>query len=176
MMEEKKRASALLDEHYSHTFDYLAGLSPEQLAKTFEPSAFMFMGTRINNLNLGSVVRHLMVAEGHWISRLAECQDDDDIRFPDAPAQYDNLSSVEELKKAYAGLHAHNLDLIAHLSENDLTKSVSFTGRRYSGVGFLWTIVSHHGFHMGQIDLMLRLLGMEPVEYMEWETTNAEVV
>lgn len=174
-MSEKMRARALLNEHYAHTFDYLSSLSAEQLAMSYEPSDFMFMGTRINRLSIGAVIRHLMVAEGHWISRLAECEHGDDIRFPGSPQQYDDLMGIAELESEYSRLHVTNLALIDQLNDEDMVKTVSFTGRKYSGMGFLWTVVSHHGFHMGQIDLLLRVFNLEPAEYMEWQTTDTLV-
>jgi len=65
-----------------------------------------------------------------------------------------------------------NLEKLNTLTLATLEKEIVFTGRRYTGIGFLWSVLGHHAYHLGQIDLLMRQQDLAAPEYMEWPETG----
>lgn len=134
-----------------------------------------FLGARVNKITIGALLRHFILAESHWFERLAAVSEGDALPFPDNAALLDGIKDGRPLIESYRTAYRKGRDALETLSPSDLTKTLQFAGRGYTVMGFLWTIHSHHAFHLGQIDLLLRQQNIEPPEYMEWPE-SAQVI
>lgn len=165
---ERDRFLQLFDQLFEHTLNYVARVDDAGYAVVPIDSPVMFLGTRVNTINIGGLVRHLMLAEAHWFDSLATAQDGAVIPFPSNAAVLAGVSNGAPLIERYRQSYAEARPKVAQLTDADLEKTVSFAKRSYTGMGLLWSIHGHHGFHVGQLDLLMRQQGIEPPEYMEW--------
>jgi uncharacterized damage-inducible protein DinB len=99
---------------------------------------------------------HVAVAEHVWISALAAASEDDIMPSPSDAALYQRLATGDLVAEATT-LHAETLDIVRDLSPSDLNKTVVAARRRWDGMAFLWGVHAHRAFHLGHLDLYLRL-------------------
>jgi uncharacterized damage-inducible protein DinB len=172
---ERKRFLSLFDQLVEHTMSYVGRMHEEGYAVVPIDTPVMFLGTRVNKIAIGGLVRHLILAEAHWFERLPKATEGEVIPFPDNAAVLegvpDGKALLDKYRETYAQARAH----VAGLTDADLNKTISFANRSYTGLGFLWSILGHHGFHVGQIDILMRQQGIEPPEYMEWPKAEGVV-
>lgn len=171
-MNELKRFISLFDQQVIHTFDYLDMLRDTQWNAIPIDSETLFLGTRVNKITIGALTRHLANAENHWFKQLTSLPASGTMPLPGKAAALENVSDGVELIDAYRAMHATNLENLHALTPADLEKELVFTGRRYTGIGFLWSVLGHHAYHLGQIDLLMRQQGLAAPEYMEWKETG----
>ena len=171
-MNEFERFCSLFDQEIRHTFDYLSLLEPGHWTGIPANSDALFLGSRIQKITVSALVRHLMHTEKTWIGRLETLAPGGVLPLPGPPAGLDTIADGKDLVEAYRHLHADNLAALARLSPETLTKELVFVDRRYTGMGFLWSVLGHHAYHLGQIDLVMRQQGTEAPEFMEWPETS----
>ncbi|MHB0919867.1 MAG: DinB family protein [Thiomonas delicata] len=171
-MNELKRFISLFDQQVIHTFDYLNMLSDPQWGAIPVDSETLFLGTRVNKITIGALTRHLINAESHWFKQLASLPALAAMPLPGKSDSLDEVADGVALIDAYRAMHATNLESLHALTPADLEKEFVFTGRRYTSIGFLWSVLGHHAYHLGQIDLLMRQQGLAAPEYMEWQETG----
>ena len=173
-MNELERFISLFNQEVVHTFDYLAMLDDAHWSAIPKDSDALFLGSRVNKITIGALTRHLMNAESHWFGQIAPLAAGGAMPLPSSAgaAQKQDVAEGPWLIDAYKTAHAGNLDKLHALTPVVLEKEILFTGRRYTGIGFLWSILGHHAYHLGQIDLLMRQSGMIAPEYMEWPETG----
>lgn len=171
-MTELERFISLFDQQVVHTWDYLEPLRPEAWQAIPADSQALFLGSRINKITIGALTRHLIHAESHWIAQLRAAPAGGTIPLPGRADALAEIADGAPLIEAYRSSHAKNLQALREFAPADLAKAVVFTDRRYTVMGFLWSLFGHHAYHLGQIDLLLRQQGIEAPEYMEWPETG----
>lgn len=171
-MNELQRFISLFDQEVIHTFDYLDMLSDTQWRAIPRDSETLFLGTRINKITIGALTRHLINAESHWFEQIATLPAAAAMPLPGPPTAQEGIADGAALIDAYRAAHAGNLKKLNTLTPATLEKEIVFTGRRYTGVGFLWSVLGHHAYHLGQIDLLMRQQDLAAPEYMEWPETG----
>lgn len=169
-MNELRRFLSLFDTLVEHTLKYLSRSDVAQYEIVPVDTPLMFLGTRVNKINIGALLRHLILAEHHWFTSLPEVEPGGTIPFPKNAAALDEVPDGPELLQKYRDSYAEARRSLEKLTAHDLEKEVTFGKTRYNGLGLLWTILGHHSFHLGQIDLLQRQQNIEPPEYMEWPT------
>ncbi len=175
-MDELRRFTSLFDQLVEHTFSYLARIDDLASYATVPiDSDVNFLGTRVNRIHIGSLLRHYVVAEAHWFAQLARAEDGAIIPFPDNAAILEGIEDGEPLLHAYRTIYLRAKQDLASIGGDDLNKRIRFAGRNYTVMGMLWTILSHHSFHLGQIDLLMRQQNIQPPEYMEWPEREAVI-
>ena len=80
----------------------------------------------------------------------------------------ENIENGKLLVEKYKEVFAKGFEILKTYLEDDLNKMVTFMGRTYTVMGFLWITFGHHSYHLGQIDMLMRQNGINPAEYMEW--------
>lgn len=171
-MNELKRFISLFDQEVIHTFDYLGMLSDTQWSAIPIDSETLFLGTRVNKITISALARHLINAESHWFEQLAGLPATATMPLPGKSSTLENMPDGPALIDAYRATHAVNLENLHALTPAVLEKELVFTGRHYTGIGFLWSVLGHHAYHLGQIDLLMRQQGLAAPEYMEWQETG----
>lgn len=174
-MTEFERFKSIYSQQSIHTLDYLEMLNPEQWQAIPHDSEMLYLGTRVNKITVSALVKHFIVAERHWINSVATMPTGSVIPIPANTSTLDDLDNGEKLLDAYRKAHEENLKLLSGLSDDDLKKDFVLAGRHYTGMGILWAMFSHHAYHLGQIDLIIRQLNLLAPEYMEWPETEKNV-
>jgi len=171
-MTEFERFKSIFNQQSIHTLDYLEILTSEQLQAIPYDSEMLYLGTRVNKITISALIKHFIVAEGHWITSIVTLPDGSVIPIPANTSTLDDVHDGKELLDAYRKAHEENSQLLSGLSGNNLQKDFVLAGRHYTGMGLLWAMFSHHAYHLGQIDLIIRQLNLLAPEYMEWPETN----
>ncbi|MEW6611798.1 MAG: DinB family protein [Pseudomonadota bacterium] len=169
-MNEIARFISLYDQQGLHTMAYLQTLRPADWQAVPLHSDTLFLGSRVNTITIGALARHLISAERNWMQALL--QGASDIAPPKPDAELARTPDGEPLIAAYRAAHQARLQDLAALREADLDRQLRFAGRRYTAMGLLWALYSHHAYHLGQIDLLMRQQGLLAPEYMEWPETE----
>lgn len=167
-MREIDRFCSLFEQEVLHTFDYLGDLPIDEWNGIPVDSDTLYLGTRIQKITISSLARHLMHTEQFWIGIISSLPPDAVVPLPGKPTGTEKISDGKELLDIYRESLADNLLRLKKLSPETLGAEIMFVDRRYTVMGFLWSILGHHGYHLGQIDLLMRQQGTEAPEYMEW--------
>ena len=174
-MQELERFTSLFEQEVVHTLEYLKDLSPAQWLAVPRDSKALFIGTRINKITISALVRHLINAEQYWIEEISTRPTGVTIGLPGEPTGLDGVADGTALIEAYREALEQNQRVLRHLKPSDCDKAFVFAGRHYTGMGLLWSILGHHAYHLGQIDLLMRQQGLNALEYMEWPETRRMV-
>ncbi|MEL7006720.1 MAG: DinB family protein, partial [Bacteroidota bacterium] len=67
---EKERFLSMYREQVKHTVKFVESVDFEKYKMVPLDTESMYMGTRINRINISSLIRHLIVAENHWFIAL----------------------------------------------------------------------------------------------------------
>jgi len=167
-MTEFERFKSIFAQQAIHTLDYLTLLKPGQWQSIPHDSDALYLGARVNKITISALVKHLIIAEQQWIRAVKTLPAGSTIPIPGNTAVLDKVKDGKDLSDAYRKAHEENDQLLSDLSLNNLDKELIFAGRRYTGMGILWAMFSHHAYHLGQIDLVMRQLNILAPEYMEW--------
>jgi uncharacterized damage-inducible protein DinB len=110
---------------------------------------------------------HLAAARHMWLHRLGLCHDKPESWFPD--------TTLEELPAAFARVEAMWTDYLASLTEPQVLADVQWVGqdgkrRRYPLIDLLTQVNGHAWYHRGQIAMLVKDLGGQPVDsdYIFW--------
>lgn len=171
-MTELERFISLFDQQVVHTWEYLEPLHPEQWSAIPRDSEALFLGARVNKITISALARHLIHAEQHWIEQLHAIPAGGTIPLPGRADALAGIADGAALIMAYREGHGRSLSALRKFTPAGLAKEILFTGRRYTGMGFLWSLFGHHAYHLGQMDLLLRQQDIEAPEYMEWPETR----
>ena len=91
-----------------------------------------------------------------------------------AEAETDELIDRYRLPRPRVSL-GRALSGLASFSNERLSTEFTFVARHFTVMGLLWMVLSHHGFHLGQVDLLMRQNGLQPIEFLEWAETEKVV-
>ncbi len=167
-MQEIERFCSLFEQEVLHTFDYLEDLSMAQWTAIPVDSDALYLGTRIQKITISALVRHLLHTERFWIGAIDALPPGATLPLPGRASDLENVSDGKTLVLSYRKSFSENLQRLQNLSSETLGKEIVFVDRKYTVMGFLWSILGHHAYHLGQIDLVMRQQGMQAPEYMEW--------
>ncbi len=124
-----------------------------------------FLGNRVGEIMIDTLVRHLVVAERHWLRIVVDCEDGAEVPKPEsivanAELTHENAAEFyqQEIRAAFAELKK--------MTPQQLEKKLVWDNNTYTVMGFLWTVLSHHTYHLGQIDLLMRQNGIYPVDIL----------
>ncbi|MEE2031991.1 DinB family protein [Rhodococcus chondri] len=167
-MSERDRFLSLFDQIVEQTIAFAELVDDASYTAVPIDTPELFLGTRVDKITIGGLLRHLILAEAHWFEQVRQASPGAAIPFPGNAAALEEIPDGVPLLERYRRDYTNGRAQLRTLTEEDLAKEVSFAGRRYTVMGFLWTVLGHHSFHLGQIDLLMRQQGIEPPEYMEW--------
>ncbi len=120
-----------------------------------------YLGNRVGEIMIDTLVRHLVVAERHWFRFVLNAEDGAEVPKPES------IVAKAELTHESAGTFYREevgaaFDALKGIQQEQLSKTVTWDGSRYTVMGFLWTVLTHHTYHLGQIDLLMRQEGIYP--------------
>lgn len=171
-MTELERFCSLFNQEVLHTFDYLRAIDEAQWRGIPSDSEALYLGTRVNKITIGALARHLATAESHWISELPLIPPNGTMPLAEKDPVIEAVKTVPSFIGVYEDRHQKNMTRLRDLGPTDIEKPLVFTHRHYTGMGFLWSILGHHAYHLGQMDLLMRQQDVLAPEYMEWQETE----
>ena len=101
MSSELQRFLNLFDQLMEQTFAYLKRVDTPAYASVPVDSDVMFLGTRVSKINIGGLVRHLILAEPHWFESLSSISDGDIIPLPGNPSLFEGVGDGQPLVEGY---------------------------------------------------------------------------
>lgn len=152
-----------------HRFETIIGqVTQEAYRQVPVPGDANYLGDRVGEIMIDTLVRHLVVAERHWFRFVLDCADGASIPKPEgivAAAELNHDEAGDFYRKEVGAAFAD----LKKIDRRQLEKTVSWGGGTYTVMGFLWTILSHHTYHLGQIDLLMRQQGIYPHDILSLE-------
>lgn len=127
------------------------------------PSDANFLGKRVGEIMIDTLVRHLVVAERHWLRTLVTIEDGQAIPKPESIVANADLDAASAGKFYKAEITAAT-EVLKTISPDQLEKHVKWDNNTFTIMGFLWNILSHHTYHLGQIDLIMRQNNILPLD------------
>jgi len=118
----------------------------------------MKFGDRISTITIKSLYIHTLVGECGWSRTLGTCENGAALA-PDhgqVKALTKQLDKSRDLLGDAMSLHRANMERFKVYDQRCLDKRISWMGRDWSVMGFLWGIYSHRSYHLGNIDLLVR--------------------
>ena len=170
-MSEFERFISLFEQEVLHTMDYLNMLDDAHWHAIPCDAETLYLGTRVNKITISALTRHLINAEKHWLENIDALPAGASMSLPGKATFLEGIADGPALIEAYRAGHETNMQQLRQLPAATLEKEIMFTGRRYTVMGFLWSILGHHAYHLGQMDLLMRQQGLLAPEYMEWPET-----
>ena len=155
---------------YGGEVDRLLGViahvpSAEHYLRRPVETAATFVGP--NALTIDMLVRHLIAAEAHWLSSLPSLPPGAAMTLPAPPVLPEELHR-ERASSVYRDKVTSHLPGVLAMTDATCREPITFRGKTYDKLGFLWVLLLHHAYHLGQIDLMLRqqdVLCPEPLRF-----------
>ena len=129
---------------------------PEKLDWVPSEDAIHRFGDGRTPVTIRNLFIHVAVAENVWIGALAAALENDRMPSPSNEALSRRLAAGD-LVAEVARLHAETLSIVRGLTQADLDKKIVAARRRWTGIEFLWGVHTHRAFHLGHLDLYLRM-------------------
>ncbi len=173
---EFNRFLSLHEQLFLQTLNLLNDIDNDEIYnKIFIDNNVMYLGTRVNKITIGGLIRHFVLAEIHWFEIMKEDKEEIMIPKPDNASLLEHIKDGNDLIERYKEVFAKGKKILETYTEKDLNKTVSFMGRKYTTMGFLWVTFGHHSYHLGQIDMLMRQHEIYPAEYMEWPNNETVI-
>lgn len=115
-----------------------------------------------------SKASHIIAARHMWLYRLGICTD--------KPADWFPPTTLEELPATTADVERRWTDYLSRLTEHDIHADIEWTGadgkrRRWPLINLLTQVFGHAWYHRGQIALLVKDLGGQPIDadFIFWD-------
>src|SRR5690606_5083366 len=111
---------------YLQTLELLKDVPDEVFKSTPIDNEVMYLGTRVNTINIGGLNCNLVLAEDHWFQAMKERENGLAFPKPDNSSLLDNISDEKELVEKYKDVFAKRFEILKSYTEQELNKTVSF--------------------------------------------------
>ncbi|MEE9417040.1 MAG: DinB family protein [Acidimicrobiales bacterium] len=168
MTNEIERFIIFYDRLVNFTHDCVKRLPAEMLQ--WQPSAGsnVNFGERLEDVTIEGLYIHLVVGEHLWLRNLRDCADGETISLPVDKDMAAQLADSDFLATSLA-MHTDNMAIISDFDDERLALAVRFSDREWTVQGFLWAILGHRNYHIGNIDTYCRLAGAEAPDYFQFD-------
>ena len=168
MTAEYDRFKILFD-RLAHLADACVQRVPEDVADWIPVvNSDVRYGDRITQVTIRELYVHMVVSERDWLRQLQECDDGGEIVIPQVPELTKRISTGDYRAQAMQ-LHEANMATLESLPDEVMQKFVSYTGRTFTGMGFLWAMYAHRSYHLGNIDIYMRQGERKPPDFFDFE-------
>lgn len=156
MSPELDRFLKLFDALYISSEKWIANAPRETLDWVPFDNPGMKFGDRISTITVRNLYIHTIAGEVGWAKMLKDCEEGAALTPVPDPELNDRLVRTDDLVGETRKLHDANMKLFASYGDDQLAKWITWVGREWTVMGFLWGIYSHRSYHLGNIDLYLR--------------------
>ncbi|MEM7605875.1 MAG: hypothetical protein AAF411_11015 [Myxococcota bacterium] len=115
---------------------------------------------------IAETVKHLLVAERFWSQVIASLRPGEAI--PGPPGNDVLLIDGPALLPAYREALPAIVAGFRSPSPSFASATFRFAGAGVQGLEFLWSVLAHHAYHLGQIDAAMRAQGCSPRGFFPW--------
>ena len=165
---EHDRFLTLFERMVSHTDAWIERTPPEKLDWVPIETSAMRFGDRVSRVTIKGLIAHTVVGEVHWSQFLRDCPDGATMPLPAYQALADEFQKGDFRQVAHRA-QAETLAAFRGYALDQLDRRVSWVGRSWTVMGFLWGIYAHRAFHLGNIDIYLRQAGVVAPEFFEFD-------
>jgi uncharacterized damage-inducible protein DinB len=151
-----------------YTDAWIARTPPEKLDWVPIQTSAMRFGDRVTRVTIKGLIAHTVVGESHWAHFLGDCAEGAAMPMPSysgLQAEFEQGDFRATAKRA----QAENLELFGSYAPAQLEKHVTWVGRTWTVMGFLWGAYAHRAFHLGNIDIYLRQADVVAPEFFAFE-------
>ncbi len=138
--------------HWTHVrkelFETIEQFSGDELS--FKP----FKGS----WSVGEIALHIAEAEDYWLTKVIKGEE---VIKPDLDARHPTRDQIINWLNF---VHNKTLVFLNELKEEDLDRTYSLEGSKYSIYFMLWHVIEHEIHHRGELSLCLGLLGREGLD------------
>jgi uncharacterized damage-inducible protein DinB len=163
---ESVRFVKMYEASLDRMFLFLKEVQTEQFQHVPVESDANYLGQRVKSITIENVLRHILIAEEHWLRTIADSEFIGEISLPSNVVS-DGKFGLDDAEVFYKKQVLPQLKKIEHLSNTALETLVEFNHHQYTKMGFLWTLLTHQTYHLGQIDLLMRQQNIVAPEFME---------
>jgi len=171
MTTEQERFLVMFDGLVVLANDWIAATPADKLDWAPEGGDDIKFGDRISDVTIKNIYGHVTLSEYSWSRMLRDCADGTELGMDKNPEIVAGLESDRFFDVAKQ-VHADSMAIMETYGEAELSKSVIHTGRRYTGMGFLWAMYAHHAYHLGNIDTYLRLATGTAPDFFNFHRTE----
>ncbi len=168
MHDERQRFLTLYDRLVTFTHDCVARLPQDMLHWQPPAGANVNFGERVEDVTIENLYLHLMVGEHLWLRNLELCGEGETIALPLDQDMTKRLAEGDYLAASLA-MHSDNMAVIEAFDDEHMAKTVFFSERKWSVLGFLWAIYGHRNYHIGNIDTYCRLAGAPAPNFFQFD-------
>jgi len=165
-MNELARFIKIYAASLDRVFLFLKEVQEKQFRHIPVESDANYLGQRIKSITIENVLRHILIAEEHWFRIISESGFTGKISLP-LNVVSDGEFGLNDAEVFYKQQVLPQLENIEKLSDAELEVKVEFNHHYYTKMGFLWTMLTHQTYHLGQIDLLMRQQNIVAPEFME---------
>lgn len=158
MSQELERFLIMFDGLVTLANDWIVATPKDKLNWLPAEGPGVRFGDRLTHVTIKTLYGHLALAEYSWVHAIRDGDDGMVLSLDKDPDIAARLESDDFLAEAVK-LHAQCMEVMGGYTESQLGKKVIHTERTYSAMGFLWAMYAHHAYHLGNIDIYLRLSG-----------------
>ena len=98
---EFNRFLSIHEQLYLQTLELLKDVPDEVFNSTPIDNEVMYLGTRVNTINIGGLIRHFVLAEIHWFQAMKDGKSGLAIPKPDNASLLENIADGQELVEKY---------------------------------------------------------------------------
>jgi uncharacterized damage-inducible protein DinB len=164
---EHDRFLTLFQRMVDHTDAWIARTPADKLDWVPIQTGAMRFGDRVSRVTIKGLIAHIVVGEAYWAEFLQHSPDRATMAPPKHLALADKFESGDFRQLAHES-QAATIDCFRALSGAQLEKHVTWAGRDWTVMGFLWGAYAHRAFHLGNIDIYLRQADVVAPEFFEF--------
>lgn len=143
---------------HSRVFTAVSALAPEQFTRDLGGSFHSVRNTLLHMIGGAWSWLRVWKEVSDGPGYLAELRARRDAIFPP-----DAFPSVAAVQSKWAEIEKEEAEFVNSLTDQSLERLVAFRGSRVSLAGLMQHLVNHSTYHRGQLTLMLRQLGADPI-------------
>ncbi|MCJ9430477.1 DinB family protein [Kordiimonas marina] len=163
---EFDRFTTLFDRLVTEARLWIEAAPPARLEWTPPTDGGIHFGSRLRHASIKTLYVHMAIADRFWIGTLKDCTDGATLQLPTDMNAFQAALSGDFIANC-AALHDECMALLAAFSPAQLQRRITFAGdnTEWSVMGFLWATWGHRSYHLGNLDMLVRMLAGKAPDY-----------
>ncbi len=155
---ELKRFLVLFDRLVGETTHWIEKTPAQYLEWTPPSEGGIHFGTRLRHASIKTLFVHMAAADNIWAKALRDLAPGETVPLPRDMNFFHSLLEGDFVANTRR-LHQETMSVVEGYSADVLRKPIVFAGDKssWSAMGFLWGIWGHRSYHLGNLDMLLRL-------------------
>jgi len=155
---ELERYLVLFDQLVREATLWIEKTPRESLEWTPPSASGIHFGTRLRHASVKSLFVHMAVADNVWATALRDCAPGGTVPLPRDMNFFHEYMDGDFVANTQR-LHEETMAVMRGLSAETLRKPIVFAGDNstWTVMGFLWGIWGHRSYHLGNLDMLVRI-------------------